>query len=155
MFIPRQTRILAPFSRLALILGLLLVIVINAGCVQRRLVVRSQPEGALVTIDNHVVGHTPVSVPFTYFGTRQIQLERDGFKTVKVKERLRPNWYDIFPISFLTNHFAFREIRDTRLLDFQLEPKVMVDENQLLDRANELRTNTQRGTLASPLNSSR
>lgn len=143
-----------PFIRSALIAGLLLIMAINSGCVQRRLVVRSQPEGALVTIDNHVVGHTPVSVPYTYYGTRQIQLERDGFKTVKVKERFRPKWYDTFPISFFTNHFAFREIRDTRLLDFQLEPKMQVEENRLLDRANELRTNSQRGTLAPSFNHS-
>ncbi|MCP4477402.1 MAG: PEGA domain-containing protein, partial [Planctomycetaceae bacterium] len=36
------------------------------GCVQRRFIVRSQPEGALVTIDRKSIGLTPLSVPFTY-----------------------------------------------------------------------------------------
>jgi hypothetical protein len=131
-----------------LILLLLVGMVCSTGCVQRRLVVKSQPEGALVTVDNQVVGQTPLSVPFVYYGTRQIRLEREGYQTVNVKERFRPKWYDTFPFSFLSNNFAMREIRDTRVLDFQLEPKANVEENQLLNRANELRTNSQRGTLA-------
>ncbi len=121
-----------------------------SGCVQRRMIIRSQPEGALVSIDNQQVGQTPVPVPFTYYGTRQIQLQKEGFKTVKVEERIRPKWYDRAPISFFSNHFAFREIRDERILDFQLEPQSQVEENILMDRANELRLNVHRDTLIAP-----
>ncbi len=121
------------------------------GCVQRRLIVRSQPEGALVTIDNQSVGRTPVPVPYTYAGTREIQLEKDGFKTIKVRERIRPKWYDTFPLSFFSNNLALREIRDERVLDFQMEPRTQVQENQLLDRANDLRTNVERGTVTAPI----
>jgi hypothetical protein len=133
-----------------LLVGISLSVCFGVGCVQRRLMVRSQPEGALVTIDNHAVGRTPVKVPFVYYGTRQIQLEKEGFKTVRVKERIRTPWYEKFPLSFFSNNFALREIRDERLLDFELEPKSQVEENLLLDRANELRLNTQRETLTCP-----
>ena len=129
---------------------LLVTCLTSVGCVQRRLIVRSQPEGALVTIDNHTLGHTPVKVPFVYYGTRQIQLEKEGFQTVKVKERIRPPWYEKFPLSFFSNNFAFREIRDERMLDFTLEPRSQVEENLLLDRANDLRLNVQRDTLTCP-----
>ena len=121
------------------------------GCVQRRLIVRSQPEGALVTIDNQSAGRTPVPVPYTYAGTREIQLEKDGYKTIKVRERIRPKWYDTFPLSFFSNNLALREIRDERVLDFQMEPRTQVQENQLLDRANDLRTNVERGTVTAPI----
>ena len=53
-----------------LIVGLLLVSL--TGCVQRRLIIRSQPEGAFVTIDRRQIGLTPLSVPYTYSGTREI-----------------------------------------------------------------------------------
>lgn len=128
----------------------LLVLILNVGCVQRRLIVRSQPEGARVTIDNQVVGHTPVPVPYVYHGTRDIMLEKDGFQTLKVKQRIRPRWYEYFPLSFFSNNLAFRELRDERILDFQLEPKFQTNENELIDRANDLRTNSQRGTLTQP-----
>jgi hypothetical protein len=122
-----------------------------SGCVHRRLVIRSQPEGAFVTIDDQPLGYTPLPVPYTYSGTREVQLEKDGFKTIKIRERIRPKWYDTFPLSFISNNFAGREIKDERLLDFQLEPRTQVQENRLLDRANDLRTNVERGTVTGPL----
>ncbi len=121
------------------------------GCVQRRLIVKTQPEGAAVSIDRQPVGYSPVSVPFTYYGTRDVQIEKDGYKPIRVQERLDPKWYNRFPISFFTENFSPREIRDQRIIDFQLQPKTMTSENELLDRANDLRTNVQRGTIASPV----
>ena len=132
-------------------LGLLVLLMASTGCVQRRMIIRSQPEGAFVTVDNQQIGLTPVSVPYTYFGTRDIKLEKDGYKTVKVQQRLEPNWYERFPLSLISENFAGREIRDERVLDFQLEPKVQVQENQLLERANDLRLNIHRGTITGPI----
>lgn len=113
--------------------------------------VRSEPEGALVTIDRQTVGQTPVAVPFTYYGTRDIRLEKDGYDLLETKERIRAPWYDVPPFSFLTAHFSFRERRDVRNLDYRLTPKAMVDENHLLQRAGQLRTDVARGTVALPL----
>ena len=128
-----------------------LLLLVSSGCVQRRFIVRSQPEGAYVTIDNQPIGTAPLSVPFTYFGTHEVKLEKDGYKTVKVQQRVDPTWYQVFPISLITENFAGREIRDERVLDFQLEPKVQVQEDSLLDRANDLRYNVDRGTITAPL----
>lgn len=132
------------------LLGCLLLTVFS-GCVQRRLIVKTQPEGAAVLIDRKPVGYSPVSVPFTYYGTRDVQIEKDGYKPIRVQERVDPKWYNRFPVSFFTENFSPREIRDQRILDFQLQPKTMTGENELLDRANDLRTNVQRGTIASPV----
>lgn len=121
------------------------------GCVQRRMLIRSQPEGAFVSVDRQGIGHSPVSVPFTYYGTREIQLEKDGFKTVRVEQDIRPPWYATFPISLISENFAGREIRDERVMDFSMEPKQSIDHRQLLERANDLRGNIQRGTVTAPL----
>lgn len=129
----------------------LLVLLSFTGCVQRRLQIRSQPEGALVSVDRQPVGNTPLSVPFTYYGTREIQLEKDGFKTIRVEENIKPPWYERFPVSFFSNHFAGREIRDERLFDFQMQAKDPVNETILIDRANDLRNDIQRGTLTAPI----
>ena len=127
-----------------------LILASLTGCVQRRFNIRSQPEGAFVSIDRQPVGLTPLSVPWTYNGTREIQLEKDGYKTIKVQQRIKPRWYETFPVSFLTENFSPREIRDERLMEFQMEPKTQVQGNLLLDRANDLRMNVQRGTVAVP-----
>lgn len=128
-----------------------LILVSLSGCVQRRFIIRSQPEGAFVSIDRQQIGLTPLSVPWTYNGTREIQLEKDGYKTIKVQQRFSPNWYETFPASFVTENFWFREIRDERLMEFQMEPKTQVQGNLLLDRANDLRMNIRRGTVTAPI----
>lgn len=129
----------------------LVVCITQGGCIRRVLMVRSDPEGALVTIDRQTVGQTPVAVPFTYYGTREIRLEKDGFETLETKERFRAPWYDTFPISFFTAHFSLRERRDVRNLDYRLTPKQLVDESELLQRAGQLRTDVARGTVAAPM----
>lgn len=137
-----------------LLLAFAMSMVCHIGCnsVKRRMIIRSHPEGAFVTIDRQPVGYAPVSVPFTYYGVREIQLEKDGYQSVKVAERIAPPFYDSFPVSFLTENFALRERRDDRVMDFEMVPKTQVNEGQLLDRANDTRFNIQRGTIAAPLN---
>jgi hypothetical protein len=122
-----------------------------AGCIQRRILVRSEPEGALVTIDHQPIGHTPVAVPFTYYGTREIQVEMDGFQSQKVKHRLGAPWYQIPPLDLVTDNFWPRGIQDLRVVDFQLTPLEIVDESRLLDRAGQLRANSSRNTIPMPL----
>lgn len=104
-----------------------------------------------MSVDRQTIGHSPVSVPFTYYGTREIQLEKDGFQSVRVKQRIRPPWYEVFPLSFFTENFWPRELRDERRLDFDLIPKVQISENQLMERADQLRQNVARGTVTGPL----
>ncbi len=128
-----------------------LIFISLSGCVQRRFIIRSQPEGAFVTIDRQPIGTTPLSVPWTYNGTREFQLEKDGYKTIKVQQRFEPKWFETFPVSLVTENFWPREIRDERVMDFQMEPKTQVQENLLLDRANDLRMNVQRGTITTPI----
>ena len=140
------------FKKISNILIASLILASLTGCIQRRFIVRSQPEGAFVSIDRQPIGLTPLSVPWTYNGTREIQLEKNGYKTIKVQQRVKPKWYETFPVSFVTENFWPREIRDERLMEFQMEPKTQVQGNLLLDRANDLRMNVQRGTITAPIN---
>ena len=134
-----------------LLIALAIVPMLCCGCVQRRMIIRSIPEGAFVMVDGQSVGATPLSVPYTYSGTRDIRLERDGYKTINVQQRFEPKWYQTFPASLISENFAGREIRDERVLDFTMEPKSQVQEDRLLERANDLRLNIDRGTITSPL----
>jgi hypothetical protein len=136
-----------------LLLAALLAVAIatTCGCVRRVMLIQSDPQGALVSVDRTVVGHTPVAVPFTYYGTREIRLEKDGFEPLTAQQRVVAPWYEIPPISFFSNHFAFREIRDTRAFDFRMRPKTITDESQLIERATQMRTDVGRGTIARPM----
>jgi hypothetical protein len=135
--------------RAPLAMALALVLLCGpTGCVRRRLTVRSNPPGALVFIDNQEIGFTPVSTPYTYYGTREIKLVKDGFETLTVKQNFKAPWYEVTPVDFVSENFWPGETRDERMLDFQLVPQQIVPTERLLERAQGLRSNVQQGTLA-------
>ncbi len=137
----------SPCVALIAISGLLLLL---SGCVQRRMIVRTQPEGAFLTIDDKPIGHTPVSVPFTHYGTRELSIEKDGYESIKVDQPVKAPWYLLPPISFFTENFSPKEIRDQHVFDFQLQPKTPGGDGFLLNRANTMRSNVRGGTVTVP-----
>lgn len=50
------------------------------GCEGRRMVITSDPSGAICTINDVEVGRTPVEVDFTYFGTYEVRLRKAGYE---------------------------------------------------------------------------
>lgn len=114
-----------------------------AGCVQRRLTIRSNPPGAMVVIDQFNIGITPCSTDYIYYGKRHIQLIRDGYETINDDRWILPPWYEIPPIDFVTENFIPYELRDERIFDYQLAPQKITSTEQLLGRAENLRRSTQ------------
>ena len=133
-----------------MVLLLLYATALMTGCSSRRLVVRTQPEGAFVTVDGHPVGYSPVAVNYVYGGSRDILIEKDGQESIREKVDLSDPWYLRPPISFFTENFSPREIRHQPVLDFQMQPKSRVNGDVLIQRANTLRDNVQRGTVTAP-----
>ncbi len=119
------------------------LICLAAGCVQRRLTVRSNPPGARVYIDNREIGRTPVSTDYIYYGTRQFRLEADGYETLTTYQYVPPPWYQIPPLDFVSENLFPGEIRDERTVFFQLQPQAVVPMDRLLSRADELRRASQ------------
>ena len=128
----------------------LLVAAFMSGCSSRRLVVRTDPEGAFVTVDGHPIGYSPVATSYVYGGSRDMLIEKDGFEPIRQKVDLSDPWYLRPPVSFFTENFSPREIRHQPVLDFQMQPKNRVNGDVLIQRANTLRDNVQRGTVTAP-----
>jgi len=114
-----------------------------AGCVQRRMMICSDPPGALVYVDNYEIGTTPVSTNFTYYGTRQIRLVKEGYETLTVMEPITTPWYQVPPLDFVTENLLPGELRDQRRLHYQLAPQMVVPSERLLQRAEDLRGRMQ------------
>ena len=129
----------------ALLFVALLLSACSPGCVRRRMTIRSNPPGAAVYVDDQQVGTTPVSVDFTYYGTRKIQLIKDGYETLTVQQPFTAPWYQWPPLDFVSENLSPWEHRDEHFLNFQLEPQQILPAEQLLDRAQELRTSTSQG----------
>ena len=101
--------------------------------------VRTNPPGALLYVDDYEIGTTPVSTNFTYYGSRKIRLVKDGYETLTVTQPIPAPWYEFPPIDFVAENFVPGEIRDQRVLDFQMKPQMVVPTEQLLSRAEQLR----------------
>ena len=134
-----------------LCLLLALLAICSAGCISRRLTIRSNPPGAKVFVDNYEIeGVTPVSVPYVYYGTRQIRLVRDGFETATVLQPIPTPWYEYFPLDFVSENLLPWEIRDERTLEFTLVPQRMVPRERLQQEAEDLRRSVHGAGAAPP-----
>ncbi len=117
------------------------------GCLRRRLMVRSNPPGAMVYVDNQPVGTTPCATDFVYYGTREIRLVKPGFETLTVNQPIPAPWYEIPPLDFVTENVVPRKIQDYRTVSYNMVPQVIVPTEQLLSRAEGLRQSTLQGTV--------
>jgi hypothetical protein len=118
---------------------LVLLCLAASGCMHRRMTIRSDPPGALVLLDGKEIGYTPASIDFTYYGTREITLVKEGFETLTVMQKVKTPWYEVFPAEFVTDNLVPVKINDRHDFSYQLRPQVIVPTNELLDRAGQLR----------------
>ena len=117
------------------------------GCVRRRLMVRSNPPGAMVYVDNQPIGTTPCATDFIYYGTREIRLVKAGYETLTVNQPLPAPWYEIPPFDFVSENLVPRKIQDYRTVSLNMVPQVIVPTEQLLSRAEQLRQSTLQGAV--------
>lgn len=129
------------------LLLLVALLALSSGCVRRRMTIRSNPPGAVVYVDEQRIGVTPVSTGFTYYGTRNIQLVKDGFETVKEKHRFETPWYQYPVVDFFSENLWPFEVRDERILDFELAPQKSTVPTEVMQRAEQLRQEAQQGMI--------
>ena len=98
-----------PDARHMMFLGIAVAGMALGGCVERRLVIGSDPEGALVLLNDHEIGRTPISVPITWYGDYDIRLRYEkNVGTAEDPKLVRyylhahqttvAPWYEIIPL---------------------------------------------------------
>jgi len=130
---------------------LILVAIIFAfsGCVTRSLTVETNPSNALVYLDNKLIGESPVTVPFTYYGTRKILIEKkdeDGVltheRTIEF-EKIKAPVYEVFPLDLFSELLWPFKLQDDQVLSYNLvefEPlSIKEKQEKVLKNAEELR----------------
>jgi hypothetical protein len=113
------------------------------GCVNRRMTIHTDPPGAHVLLEGREIGFTPVSVDFTYDATREFTFEKDGFSTLTVLQSVQSPWYLRPPFDFFTENFLPFQMTARHEFMYKLQPQVVVPTQELINRANTLRSESQ------------
>ncbi|MFO1023018.1 MAG: PEGA domain-containing protein [Planctomycetales bacterium] len=132
-----------PGNHRAILFGLMICAAGFSGCVHRRMSINSNPPGALVLLEGEEVGYTPMSLDFTYYGTRELTLIKDGFKTLTVMQKVPAPWYQRGPMEFVTDNLALTKINNRHEFTYALEPQEPTSSQDLLQRANGLKSKAQ------------
>ena len=138
-------------SNTIILLAIVITLCFEMGCVRRRMFIRAFPEGnshipingAMVYINKQPVGQTPMTCHFTHYGTMEFTVVKDGFEPLTEYRKVRAPWYQWPGIDFFSEVVWPQEITDTKQIDFQLRPERMITQDELIDRAELLRRESQ------------
>lgn len=103
-------------------IGASLLPLLFSGCVERFLLIRSDPPGAEVFINGTLEGVTPLQWKFDYYGDYEITLRKARFQTVRKVEPIEAPWWQIFPFDFVTDVLSPFHQEDARELSYALAP---------------------------------
>jgi len=114
------------------------------GCrAERSLRITSTPPGAELRLDDQVLGHTPVEVPFIYYGVRRVTLSLPGYRTLSQQIAIEPPLRARFPLDLFTEVLLPLGWEDHQSFHLQLEPGLeeltQPDLRSVLERAEALR----------------
>ena len=120
----------------------LLGLVLAGGCVERKLTITSEPAGALVFFANDEIGRTPLTVPFTFYGDRDVILRLEGYQTLKTSADLQPPLYDIPPWDLVSQALVPWTYHYHAHRHYVLSELELSGEEQLIERAHRLKGET-------------
>lgn len=117
-----------------------LVLVALGGCVERVMKIETDPQGALITVNDEEVGVSPVKFSFLWYGDYDIIARKTGYGTLKTHYRVNPPWYQYPPIDLVAETLLPVTIRDEHVVPvLKLEPAEAPTVEEVIRRAGELR----------------
>jgi hypothetical protein len=118
----------------------------GGGCVERELQVNSDPQGALVYLNDQEVGRTPLRQDFTWYGTYDVAVRKEGYQTLKTASPVIAPWWQWVPFDFVADILPFR-LKDSHALHYTLKPtpEAAVDPDRLVERGQAMRDRLESG----------
>lgn len=110
------------------------VLLLLSGCVERELTIKTFPDGAMVELNDEQIGYSPVTVPFNWYGTYRVRIEKEGYQTLSTAKELDRPAKDYFPFDLFREIFTADTI-DSYEWSFDLEPYKNPNRSELLQRA--------------------
>jgi hypothetical protein len=125
---------------ISLIVAAVLSASLVAGCVERKLTINTEPQGAIVTLNEQQVGTSPVTVSFSWYGNYQVRIQKDGYETLDTSRKLKAPLIDYPPFDLCAELLYPGVITNSYEWSFDLAPKVYPARAELIEKADTLRS---------------
>lgn len=113
------------------------------GCVERKLTINTEPQGALVFLNDEEIGESPTTVDFEWYGHYNVRISKEDYETLKTHRELKSPWYDEFPFDFFAQVVYPGRIVDSYEWTFELSPKQQISRQELIQKAQEAKEQLQ------------
>ncbi|MFI4916843.1 MAG: PEGA domain-containing protein [Phycisphaerales bacterium JB060] len=123
---------------------MLMTCTLLAGCTSRTIVVTSEPQGALVTLNGVELGSTPLEVGFRYYGQYDLRLRKEGYQPLTAAPWANAPWYEYPPIDLLVLPLPI----ETRVeWHYEMQPLSVEQDatEELIERAERMRQAVEPG----------
>ncbi len=117
----------------------LLVVLLAAGCVERKFVIDTDPPNVLVLVNNTPLGPSPADGSFVYYGKYNFTLMAPGYETLHATEDIVAPWYEWVGLDFFFETLWPFEIEDVRHFHYQMVPQAIPNTADVLSRSTQLR----------------
>ena len=127
----------------SIITAMAVAVLFFAGCVERKMMITSEPSGADVWVNEQWHGKTPYELPFKHYGVFSVRLEAKGYYPMYVKEPVSAPLYEKPGLDLISEAAIPGTIQDNRAMHYVLQKIEAPDEvSAVLDRADAMITRT-------------
>ena len=123
----------------ALFLIMICSLLLLSGCVERKVTFLSEPSGADVYFDGNLVGKTPVTINFTYYGKHAILIQMNAYSTINGEVDIKSPWHQKPGLDFFSENLYPYTIIDEQSISFKLEPVKKEASDEAIKRARALK----------------
>ncbi len=116
----------------------LIVSFLLSGCVERNLTINTEPQGALVILNDEEIGTSPVTVSFEWYGDYWVRISKEGYESLNTHRPLKRPLHDIPPFDFFAQIINPNRIVDSYEWTFPLESKKQINREELIQAAEKL-----------------
>ncbi len=106
----------------------------------------TEPSGAIAYYNGEPVGETPVTFHFTHYQPPDLRFEKEGYRTLRVVEEVKPPVYQRFPLDFFAEVLWPFTIHDRRTFEYALEEAEDTEIPELVERADDMRSRATVGS---------
>jgi hypothetical protein len=113
-----------------------ILILTLSGCVEQILTVKTDPPGAVIYMNNQLLGSTPLDKDFTWYGNYQVEIRKDGYEAIKTHKWIKAPWWNWPPFDLLAELGPWH-VRDHKVLTYKLTPstQTVTAPGPLMERA--------------------